>query len=153
VVSARAAALTKGVLTSMFVTKLRTTALWLLAVAVVGTGMAVGTYPALAGGPGAARADDAPNAAAEDAKKDKDVEKETDKDKLQGAWVPVAVVTDGKKRFAQAQHQGKSTQLRNVGCIRVSEQITTARRPSVKYGSPVRLCLGAVGSAAPTPAT
>jgi RNA polymerase sigma-70 factor (ECF subfamily) len=101
VVSARVAALTKGVLTFMFVTQLRTAALCLLAVAVVGAGVAAGAYRALAGGPGPARAEGAPSAAAEDAKKDKDGDKKTDKEKLQGAWVPVAVVTEGKKRSEQ----------------------------------------------------
>jgi RNA polymerase sigma factor (sigma-70 family) len=100
-VSARVAALTKGVLKAMLMTKLKAVAALLLAVSVVGTGVGVWTYRALAGGPGAARAEDRANPAAEDAKKAKNADEKTDKEKLQGTWVPVSVVTGGRKASEQ----------------------------------------------------
>jgi RNA polymerase sigma-70 factor (ECF subfamily) len=101
VVSARAAALTKGVLTSMLVIKLRTTMLCWLVVAVAATGLAAGAYRALAGSPGPARANNPSSAAAEDAKEPRQADKKTDKEKLQGAWVPVVVVIGGTKKSDQ----------------------------------------------------
>jgi uncharacterized protein (TIGR03067 family) len=96
-VSARALALTKGVLTSMLVTKLKTMAVLLLALTVAGAGVGVWTYRVLAGGQGAARAEDKPNPAAEVATQAKDADKKTDKEKLQGAWIPVSVEKGGRK--------------------------------------------------------
>jgi RNA polymerase sigma-70 factor (ECF subfamily) len=96
-VSAHAVALTKGVLTSMFVTKLKTMAVLLLTITVAGASVGVWTYRALAEGQGAARAEDQPKPAAEDATKAQDADKKTDKDKLQGTWVPVTVEFRGRK--------------------------------------------------------
>ena len=101
-VSARASALTKGVLASMLVSKLRTTVLLFLALTVLGAGIGLRTYRALAADQGVASVDERPNRVFdEDAKRVADADKKSDKEKLQGSWVPVAAVTGGIERSEQ----------------------------------------------------
>jgi RNA polymerase sigma-70 factor (ECF subfamily) len=96
VISTSAAALTEGVLKTMFVTKLKiATVVLLLGVAVAaGTG---GTYRALTGEWGAMGAEANPNPAPQGATKGQDADKKTDKDMLQGAWVAESGETGGQK--------------------------------------------------------
>jgi RNA polymerase sigma factor (sigma-70 family) len=83
-IPAQAAALAEGVLRAMFKTKLKLTAAVLLAVGLVGA--TSGVLARLSPAEGGARA------------ADKDADKaRTDKDRLQGTWVAVAVEDAGKK--------------------------------------------------------
>jgi RNA polymerase sigma factor (sigma-70 family) len=89
--SAQAAAFAEGVLREMFLTKLKTAAVALLA-GVAGTAAVLLTCQALAGGPARVKNEGAARSIAKEADKPK-----TDKDSLQGAWIPVSAEEDGKK--------------------------------------------------------
>jgi RNA polymerase sigma factor (sigma-70 family) len=90
--SARAAAFAEGVLREMFLTKLKIAAVALLAAGVAGTAAILLTCQALAGGPASVKNEGAAQPIAKEADKPK-----TDKDNLQGAWIPVSVEEGGKK--------------------------------------------------------
>jgi RNA polymerase sigma factor (sigma-70 family) len=82
---AQAAALAEGVLRAMFLTKLKIALVVTLAVAVAGTAAGVLTRQTLAAGPQVEQKDGAA------------ADKKTDKDSLQGTWLPVSVEEDGRK--------------------------------------------------------
>jgi RNA polymerase sigma-70 factor (ECF subfamily) len=97
VVSAPVATLTKGVLTSMFLSKLKTAALGLLALAILGTGLGGSIYLALAGGAAPAGPAHGPTFAAGKARTAGDADQKTDKEKLQGTWQFVSAEKADKK--------------------------------------------------------
>jgi RNA polymerase sigma factor (sigma-70 family) len=85
-VPAQAVALARGVLRAMFVTKLKIAATVLLAIGTVSTVAGVLAYSALAGEP-----------PVQTVRAERDEKPKSDKDALQGTWVPVAVEEGGKK--------------------------------------------------------
>jgi uncharacterized protein (TIGR03067 family) len=95
VVPAGVAARTKGVLNTMFLNKLRSAALWWLAVGALGLGAGLWTPRAQAETPGEGGGGGAPKPAARGA--DKEADKKTDQDKLQGTWTLVSEESGGKR--------------------------------------------------------
>jgi RNA polymerase sigma factor (sigma-70 family) len=95
---ARAAALAEGVLRAMVLTKLKVLVAALVAIGVVGLAVGVLGRHALAEGPPGAGAGAALPAPVADPSKPEQKEKpKSDKDKLQGKWVPESVEERGKK--------------------------------------------------------
>jgi RNA polymerase sigma-70 factor (ECF subfamily) len=114
VVSAKITALAKGVLQSMFLAKLKVTAIALLTITAIGGGAGAFTYRTLAAAlPGAPSArgqesdresdiegKEEPNQAVPNADQKLDTEK-SDKARLQGTWIPVGGEVDGLKKSSK----------------------------------------------------
>ncbi len=115
------AALTKGVLRAMFLTKLKTAAAVLVAVGVVGTIAVVGAHAVLAERPADAQKQGEAKPATSNAAKPKaDAGKsKTDKERLQGTWKMVAGEVQGR--------EATEDELRRGHLVIKGDKLTTVR--------------------------
>jgi RNA polymerase sigma factor (sigma-70 family) len=98
-ISAKVFVLTKGVLRAMLMTSLKTAALTLLALTLLGIGAGLGVYKLFAVEQPEARKEAPPTPAlqAAQASRDSDKEKLSDLERLQGVWTLIAMESAGKK--------------------------------------------------------
>jgi RNA polymerase sigma-70 factor (ECF subfamily) len=101
VASARVAALTKEVLKAMWITRLKTAGVLLLAACVFGTAVGVYSFRTQAADPPGAKPAGQPKAVARATGQPEEAPKKTDQEQLQGTWTLTAAEVGGKKATAE----------------------------------------------------